>query len=217
MLMVCIIKTMQSPFIQLRKKSNFWKVESSGCYGHYQTLITKKEIDEIVAFYGCTHTAIYKWFAAERHSWSSPRKERRHIWNFCSSHLTMEQTFVKSLNAGQRPGYHQRIWWPNILSVATDHQSSVSILSALASVVITLTTTVSTPSSHVPSSELNQTIFPIFLNWIIANQHQCINIICRPSPVVENSLWSSSKKPVTKSYFKVSWKLWQIHHFKERD
>ena len=81
----------------------------------------------------------------ERHSWVSERKEH-HIWNFCSSCLTMEQTFVTSLNAGQRPGYQQRIQLPNVLSVANGHQSSVSLLTTLSIMVTTLTATVSTPS-----------------------------------------------------------------------
>lgn len=56
-------------------------------------------------------------------------KKEHHIWDFYSSCLTMEQTFVTSLNAGQRPEYQQRIQLPNVLSVANGHQivASVSI------------------------------------------------------------------------------------------
>ena len=100
----------------------------------------------------------------ERHSWVSERKEH-HIWNFCSSCLTMEQTFVTSLNAGQRPGYQQRIQLPNVLSVANGHQSSVSLLTTLSIMVTTLTATVSTPFSCVSSQGLKDNFcYPPWLN-----------------------------------------------------
>ena len=77
----------------------------------------------------------------------------------------MEQTFVTSLNAGQRPGYQQRIQLPNVLSVANGHQSSVSLLTTLSIMVTTLTATVSTPSSRVSSQGLKHNFcYPPRLN-----------------------------------------------------
>ena len=53
------------------------------------------------------------------------QKKNVHMWNFHSSAPTMEQTFDKPFNAGQKPGYHQNIIFSNVQSVVVDHYSPV--------------------------------------------------------------------------------------------
>ena len=84
------------------------------------------------------------------------RKKEPHSWNFCFSAPTMKQTFVKSLNARQKPGCHQRIILPHFKGVAIDHLSSVSTSTTLPSLVSTSTASLS--SSHVPAPDISQTI-----------------------------------------------------------
>ena len=86
------------------------------------------------------------------------RKKEPHIWSFCFSAPTMEQTFVKSLNARQKPEYHQRIILPHFKGVAIDHLSSVSTSTTLPSLVIVSTSTASLSSSHDPAPDISQTI-----------------------------------------------------------
>ena len=67
--------------------------------------------------------------------------KKTQIWNFCFCPPAIGQTFVKSLNAGQKSGYHQIIILPNFRSVAINHHSSVSTSATLLHLVTVSTTT----------------------------------------------------------------------------
>ena len=110
------------------------------------------------------------WFALSWHSWLSENEP--HIWNFGFSPPVMEQTFVKSLNAGEKSGYYQRIIWPNFWSVALDDHNSVLTSTTLPSLVIVSITTASLSSCHVPVQNISQTILTSFL----MNHHKPVTV-----------------------------------------
>lgn len=51
------------------------------------------------------------------------KKKEGHGWNFHSFPSTIGQTFAKRFNAGQKPGYYQKV--SSVQSVIIDHHRSV--------------------------------------------------------------------------------------------
>ena len=73
-------------------------------------LIEREE--EVLALYGGGRYVLsqeYKnWYAPIWHSWTPERRER-HINDFRAAAPTLEQTFVKPVNAGRTPGHQLRM------------------------------------------------------------------------------------------------------------
>ena len=73
-------------------------------------LIEREE--EVLALYGGRRYVLsqeYKnWYAPIWHSWTPERRER-HINDFRAAAPTLEQTFVKPVNAGRTPGHQLRM------------------------------------------------------------------------------------------------------------
>ena len=75
-------------------------------------LIERKEKEEVLGLYGggrCVLSQEYKnWYAPIWHSWTPERRER-HINDFRAAAPTLEQTFVKPVNAGWKSGHQLRM------------------------------------------------------------------------------------------------------------
>ena len=71
-------------------------------------LIELKENEEVLALYGGDRYVLSQeyrnWYAPNWHSW-----RERHINNFRAAAPTLEQTFVKPVNAGRTPGHQLRM------------------------------------------------------------------------------------------------------------
>ena len=85
-------------------------------------LIEREE--EVLALYGGGRYVLsqeYKnWYAPIWHSWTPERRER-HINDFRAAAPTLEQTFVKPVNARWKPGHQLRIRQQSEPSVIFDH------------------------------------------------------------------------------------------------
>jgi hypothetical protein len=76
-----------------------------------ELLARREEREEMVALYGSSQYVIapqYKQFLAPSwHSWSDDRKQK-HLQDFLTYDPTLEDTFPKPANAGQKPGFSRR-------------------------------------------------------------------------------------------------------------
>ena len=75
-------------------------------------ILIEREKEEVLALYGGGRYVLsqeYKnWYAPIWHSWT-PERRKRHINDFRAVAPTLEQTFVKPVNAGRTPGHQLRM------------------------------------------------------------------------------------------------------------
>ena len=73
-----------------------------------KVLIELKENEEVLALYGGDRYVLSQeyrnWYAPKWHSW-----REQHINNFRDAPPTLEQTFVKPVNAGRKPDHQLRM------------------------------------------------------------------------------------------------------------
>ena len=71
-------------------------------------ILIEREKEEVLALYGGGRYVLsqeYKnWYAPIWYSWT-PERRMRHINDFRAAAPTLEQTFVKPVNAGRTPGH----------------------------------------------------------------------------------------------------------------
>ena len=81
------------------------------CVNTLRTVIKREEDQEMLALYcGDKHVLSpgYKnWFTTKWHSWPAERK-LKYLHDFQSAKPSLESTFLKPANPGQKPGYRRR-------------------------------------------------------------------------------------------------------------
>ena len=91
-------------------------------------LIEREENEEVLALYGGGRYVFSQEYAPIWHSWTPERRER-HINDFRAAAPTPEQTFVKPVNAGRKPGYQLRMRQQSEPSVIFDRIMSAPTIS----------------------------------------------------------------------------------------
>lgn len=107
--------------LQVRNEKAIDKCHLKSCIPDKQKASYKSEI--VCNIYGKWWNTGFSWLSASMYSQNHVKirlllhkvpgrfKERNIISTFfCFSPSLIEQTFVKPLNAGQEPRYHQRVW-----------------------------------------------------------------------------------------------------------
>ena len=123
-----------------------------------QILMEREENEEVLALYGGGTYVLsqeYKnWYAPIWRSWT-PERRKWHISKFRAAAPPLEQTFVKPVNAGRKPGHQLRMRPQNDLSVIFDRIRSAPTKSPtlMASLV-----SPSSPSVSIPASSKTATV-----------------------------------------------------------
>ena len=126
-----------------------------------KTLIKREEQQEVLAIYGGDKHVLapsYKnWFASKWHSWGDDQKEK-YLQDFRSAKPSVESTFLKPANPGQKPGYKQRIRITTPPTAVVDRHASRSMPSFVSPTLGTVTTTSSIEFTVLPSASTPVTV-----------------------------------------------------------